>query len=116
MDSRISAVVCFIGKRPAADMDTLATAVNLSPSRLRHLFRLEMATALHAYLKQQRLSRAAELLKTTFLTVKEVSAAMSPVVKKRGNLDTWSTRAGAGRPRHAGDRRFFCVSSASRFL
>ena len=75
MDSRISAVVCFIGKRPAADMDTLATAVNLSPSRLRHLFRLEMATALHAYLKQQRLSRAAELLKTTFLTVKEVSAA-----------------------------------------
>jgi AraC-like DNA-binding protein len=50
MDSRISAVVCFIGKRPAADMDTLATAVNLSPSRLRHLFRLEMATALHAYL------------------------------------------------------------------
>jgi AraC family transcriptional regulator of arabinose operon len=75
MDSRVAAVVAAIDKRPCADIQALARSVNLSPSRLRHLFHAEMSMSLCHYLKQQRLRRAAQLLEITFLSVKEISDA-----------------------------------------
>ncbi len=45
-----------------------------------------------------------------FLAFEADPAAVSPTLKKRRNLDGWST----GGPAHGEPRRFFCVSSASR--
>ena len=50
----------------------LAHLVNLSPSRLQHLFKAETGMSLTQYLKSLRLERARELLETTFLSVKQI--------------------------------------------
>jgi AraC family transcriptional regulator of arabinose operon len=50
----------------------MATSVNLSYSRLSHLFRSEIGLTPAQYLKAMRMRKAAELLTTTFLSVKEV--------------------------------------------
>ena len=50
----------------------LAYHVNLSPSRLQHLFKAETGVSLTQYLKSLRLERARELLETTFLSVKQI--------------------------------------------
>jgi transcriptional regulator GlxA family with amidase domain len=53
-------------------LNELAQAVNLSASRLRHLFKDETGVSPAQYLKLQRMQRAKELLEATFLNVKEV--------------------------------------------
>lgn len=50
----------------------LAHLVNLSASRLQHLFKAETGMSLTQYLKSLRLERARELLETTFLSVKQI--------------------------------------------
>ena len=52
----------------------LAALVNLSPSRFRHLFRIQIGLGPSEYLQRLRLRRAQVLLERTFLTVKEVMA------------------------------------------
>ena len=42
-----------------------------------------------------------------------IGGEVSPTLKKRRNLDSWSTD-GRGGPGYGAARRFFCVSSASR--
>ncbi len=53
-------------------LDELAKSVNLSASRLRHLFKEETGSSLTQYRKAQRLQRARQLLENTFLNLKEV--------------------------------------------
>lgn len=48
----------------------------MSGSRLRHLFRTEMGTPPGRFLKLLRLQRAKELLRGSFLEVKEVATAV----------------------------------------
>jgi len=74
MDRRIETVIAKIKTDPAAawDFAALAAQVNLSPSRFRHLFKQETGTTLGQYLKEVRLRRAAKLLRTTFLTIKQI--------------------------------------------
>src|SRR4030095_13653711 len=74
MDRRIELVIAKIKTEPAATWDfaALAAQVNLSPSRFRHLFKQETGTTLAQYLKEVRLRRAAKLLRTTFLTIKQI--------------------------------------------
>jgi AraC family transcriptional regulator, arabinose operon regulatory protein len=52
--------------------DSLATMVNLSRSRLRHLFKAGAGFSLAECLKTARLAYARELIETTFLSVKQV--------------------------------------------
>jgi transcriptional regulator GlxA family with amidase domain len=52
--------------------DDLAKSVNLSPSRLRCLFKNEVGVTPAQYLKSLRMERAKELMEGTFLHVKEV--------------------------------------------
>jgi len=52
----------------------LATSVNLSPSRFRHLFRTQAGVGPLQYLQRLRLRRARLLIERTFLSVKEVMA------------------------------------------
>jgi AraC family transcriptional regulator, arabinose operon regulatory protein len=53
-------------------VEELALTVNLSPSRLRYLFKTQTGVPLARYLRLQRMQQAKVLLETTFLTVKEV--------------------------------------------
>lgn len=56
----------------AWDAASLAALVNLSPSRFRHLFKQETGTGPAQYLKDLRLRKAELMLRTTFLSVKQV--------------------------------------------
>ena len=74
MDRRIEIIISKIKKHPAAswDIPTLAVLVNLSPSRFRHLFKQETGITPAQYLKDCRLQKAEKMLRTTFLTIKQI--------------------------------------------
>ncbi|HSB29554.1 MAG TPA: helix-turn-helix transcriptional regulator [Pyrinomonadaceae bacterium] len=73
MDRRIIIVVSKIQSDPGScSPSDLAQLVRLSPSRLRHLFKHETGTTLSHHLKSVRLRQAEILLRTTFLSVKEI--------------------------------------------
>ena len=75
MDRRIQIIVALMetGTSTSPDMGGIAREVNLSPSRLRHLFKKETGKTPAQFLKSLRLKQAALLLSTTFLSVKEIS-------------------------------------------
>jgi AraC family transcriptional regulator of arabinose operon len=78
MDRRIEIVINTIEShldRPW-EIGALSELVNLSPSRLRHLFKEETNTTLVRFIKDLRFKRAEFLLRTTFLTIKEVAVAV----------------------------------------
>ena len=52
----------------------IAKMVNISPSRLRHMFKAETGRSLARHVKSIRIEKAKELLETTFFSVKEVMA------------------------------------------
>ena len=58
--------------RREISLDELAQSLNLSASRLRHLFKVETGLSPVQYLKAQRMQKAKTLLETTFLNLKEV--------------------------------------------
>jgi AraC family transcriptional regulator of arabinose operon len=73
MDRRIILVVSRIESDPGTCYPAeLAQLVHLSPSRLRHLFKHETSIPLSQYLKSVRLRQAEVLLRTTFLSMKEI--------------------------------------------
>ncbi len=74
MDPRVEKVVTRMKEEFHRDpsLSEMAQVVNLSPSRLRYLFKRETGVAPGHYLKAFRLEQAKELLETTFLSVKEV--------------------------------------------
>jgi AraC family transcriptional regulator len=50
----------------------LGKDLNISASRLRHLFKDELGISPHQFLKSRRLHKARELLESTFLNVEEI--------------------------------------------
>jgi AraC family transcriptional regulator, arabinose operon regulatory protein len=74
MDPRIvfvsSTISCDLRKE--LDLAGLARSVNLSRSRLRHLFRAEQGMTLSQFQRAMRLDLGRTLLATTFLSVKEI--------------------------------------------
>ncbi|HEY2961506.1 MAG TPA: AraC family transcriptional regulator [Pyrinomonadaceae bacterium] len=74
MDRRIELVISQIEADVARAWETaeLAARVNLSASRFRHLFKEETGQTTGQYLRELRLQRAELLLRTTFLSIKEV--------------------------------------------
>jgi transcriptional regulator GlxA family with amidase domain len=77
-DHRVARVIQLIETCPPAELavGTLADAVRLSPSRLRRLFVAHMGVTLARYIKRAKLGRADDLVRTTFLSVKEIAAAV----------------------------------------
>lgn len=74
MDPRVRQVIDLMSEdlsRPL-DLEVVARSVNLSPSRLRHLFKSETSLTPAQYLKRLRIASAKALLEGTFLRVKEV--------------------------------------------
>ena len=74
MDRRIELIISKFKKDTAAPWDIrgLAALVNLSPSRFRHLFKQETGTTPAQYLKDMRLVKAEKMLRTTFLSIKQI--------------------------------------------
>lgn len=74
MEHRVQKIVeltqCNLERR--ITVEELALTVNLSPSRLRYLFKTHTGMSLARYLRLQRMQQAKFLLETTFLTVKEI--------------------------------------------
>lgn len=77
-DIRIGHVVALIHARLAqpCSVEQLARAVNMSPSYLTRLFRQQTGRSPGCFVRELRLRRAYELMQTTFLSVKEVMAAV----------------------------------------
>ena len=72
-DYRIRRVMQAIEADPSQDIRALARMVNLSSSRLSHLFKIATGTSLQSYLSNWRLEAAAALLQSTETPIKEVS-------------------------------------------
>src|SRR5436190_5080338 len=73
MDSRVREVVRMIDRNPCTSVRNLARIVNLSVSRLEHVFKQETGTTLLQFRDQRRLQRAAHLLSTTELPIKQIA-------------------------------------------
>lgn len=74
MDARVRQIIKLLSEDVSRDVDieALASSVNLSASRLRHLFKDETGLTPAQYLKRLRLERARELMEGSFLRLKEV--------------------------------------------
>ena len=75
MDSRVAAVIELMRQSLSQPLsiDTLSKRINLSAPRLRQLFKRETGLSPIGYLKQLRMNEAAQLLRSSFLSIKEIS-------------------------------------------
>lgn len=55
------------------NMGRLAAMLNLSPSRLRHLIKAQTGSSPCSYVRSQRIQLSAQLLETTWLSVKQIT-------------------------------------------
>jgi transcriptional regulator GlxA family with amidase domain len=78
LDARVARVIELMEANSATPLSVaeLALAVNLCPSYLTRLFREETGRSPARYGKDRRLDHAHQLLLSTFLSVKEVMAAV----------------------------------------
>lgn len=74
MDTRIGRILHHLNShfQHRISFADMAAMVNLSDSRLRHIFKVEVGVPPAQYIKLLRLNRARELLETTFLSIKEI--------------------------------------------
>ena len=78
MDQRIRKAIAEMEDHLNTELslDVMAESVNLSTSRFRHLFKTETGITPAQYLKSLRMSRAKELVETTFLNIKEIMCSI----------------------------------------
>ncbi|SRR6266404_5676239 len=76
MDTRVKAVINMLHQSVEKQLSVciLSKSVNLSPTRLRQLFKQETGRSPLQYLRDVRMHRAEHLLRTTFLTIKEIAS------------------------------------------
>ncbi|MFL6333976.1 MAG: helix-turn-helix domain-containing protein [Pyrinomonadaceae bacterium] len=81
MDMRVRRVIMSMEERLCHDvpLGKLAESLNISESRLRHLFKASTGSSPKEYLQSLRLRRAEELLCTTFLSIKEIRISVGIV-------------------------------------
>ncbi|MGH9929719.1 MAG: helix-turn-helix domain-containing protein [Pyrinomonadaceae bacterium] len=74
MDLRVLKVIDRIEAMPEQGLpfEALAKSMNISPSRLRHLFTNEVGASPRQYLRTIRMEHAKHLIENTYLNVKEV--------------------------------------------
>lgn len=72
-DSRLTQVLEAIAQDPNVDVTTLARLVNLSPSRLQHLFRERLGMAIREVVAEHKLRKAALLVVSTDMRIKEIT-------------------------------------------
>lgn len=74
-DKRLRKVVEMIESDSLETVHDLALQVNLSPSHLQHLFKEQTGVCITQLLTEQRLRKAARLLQSSDLSVKEIAFA-----------------------------------------
>lgn len=74
MDRRVQIVINLMKEDLSREMpiDDVAKWLNISPSRLRYLFKVETGLPPTQYLKYLRMQRAKHLVESTFLNVKQI--------------------------------------------
>jgi AraC-like DNA-binding protein len=74
MDYRVSTVIALMEEQihHKTSLCEMARRVQLSPSRLRHIFKVETALTLTQYLKSMRMREAKKIMEASCLAVKEV--------------------------------------------
>ena len=72
-DYRVQQVIRIVEQDPKHRVKSLAKLVNLSASRLEHLFKEETGGKMSLFIQDQKLRRATLLLRTTRMQVKEIS-------------------------------------------
>lgn len=74
MDRRVQRVIDSMKADLCRDvtLEEIASSVNLSPSRLRYLFKFETGMSPRLYLKHLRMQEAKRLAESTFLNVKQI--------------------------------------------
>jgi AraC family transcriptional regulator of arabinose operon len=77
-DRRVILILNLLYQNPARqwELSEIAEIVNLSPGRLAHLFKSEIGISIQQYLTQIRLTRAKQELESSFLSIKEIAAAV----------------------------------------
>jgi len=77
MDARVRAVITCMQQSINQPLSSriLSKTVNLSPSRMRQLFKDAMGQSPMEHLKHLRMQRSEQLLTSTFLSVKEITVA-----------------------------------------
>ncbi len=75
-DLRISKILRIVKDDPSKSVQALSRLANLSSSRLCHLFKAQTGKSLKSFLSDQRLEKAANLLLTTEMRIKEISYAV----------------------------------------
>lgn len=73
MDNRMARVLDAIAEDPTLDVTSLARLVNLSPSRLQHLFKERVGIPIRDAVGDRKLRKAADLLRQTDLRIKEIT-------------------------------------------
>ena len=81
MDRRIELVIAQLeaDTSRAWDARTLGRLVHLSASRFRHLFKQETGTTPGQYLRELRFRKAELMLRTTFLSMKEIAERVGTI-------------------------------------
>ncbi|HTV65911.1 MAG TPA: helix-turn-helix transcriptional regulator [Bryocella sp.] len=72
-DPRVGKILRAVEDDPFCEVEELASRVSLSRSRLSHLFKAATGVSLQTFLSDLRLQRAAELLQSTDMPIKEIS-------------------------------------------
>ena len=74
-DIRILRAISLVNSKFNRDIDfnALAETLNLSPSRLRHLFKAETGMSFRKYLRVVRMRQAKHLLESSLLSVNEIA-------------------------------------------
>ncbi|HJU54907.1 MAG TPA: helix-turn-helix transcriptional regulator [Pyrinomonadaceae bacterium] len=74
MDPRVRLVIALMEDDPRSSLSLagMGRAVNLSASRLRHMFKEEVGMTPTQYMQRLRKERARQMLGTTFMSVKEI--------------------------------------------
>lgn len=72
-ERRLRMVIELIDSNPASSVCDLAGKVSLSPTHLQRLFKRQMGIQLGCFIAESRLQKAAELLRSTNLSIKEVA-------------------------------------------
>lgn len=76
LDRRIRAVLALVHSRHGCSVRELAREVNLSSDHLQRLFKQEIGVPISDYQAEQRLQKAAQLLTSSDMSIKEIAFAV----------------------------------------
>ena len=96
-DARVRYAFALLHQKPDMRASELASAVNLSTSRLQHSFKTQAGVSIDDYSMDLRLQRAEELVRTTFRSFKEIGHEVG--ISDRSNFSRYFKKRFGQSPR-----------------